>query len=66
MEDVKITIEAARVNAHMTQEQAASALGVTRQTVSEWESRRRYPPIKRVMQMSELYKIPFEMLTFLP
>ena len=37
----KITLAAARVNKGMTQEQMAEAMGVSRQTVNDWENGKR-------------------------
>lgn len=34
----KITLEAARVNAHLTQAQLAEKMGVSRQSVIDWEN----------------------------
>ena len=38
MEDFKITMEAARVNAGYTQQTVADKMGVTRQTIAAWEN----------------------------
>lgn len=38
---VKITLEAARVNKGLTQEQLAEKMGVSRQTVFDWENGKR-------------------------
>lgn len=45
----KITLAAARVNANLTQEQLADRMGVSRQTVIDWESG------KREMRTAYLY-----------
>ena len=37
----KITIEAARVNAGLTQEELANKMGVSKQTVFDWENGKR-------------------------
>ena len=36
--DIGSKIKQARINADLTQEQAAEALGVSRQTISNWEN----------------------------
>lgn len=38
---VKITLEAARVNAKLTQEELAKKMGVSRQSVLDWENGKR-------------------------
>ncbi|MBR5231812.1 MAG: helix-turn-helix transcriptional regulator [Clostridia bacterium] len=46
----------------MTQEAAAEALGVSRQTVSNWENGRSYPDIISVIKMSEIYSVSLDRL----
>lgn len=38
----------------LTQEQAAELLGVSRQTISNWENNKSYPDIISVIKMSDL------------
>ena len=52
----------ARNQSDMTQEQAAEALGVSRQTVSNWETGKSYPDIVSVIRMSDLYKVSLDHL----
>lgn len=53
--DIGGKIKNARAGAGLTQEQAAEALGVSRQTVSNWENGKTYPDIISVIKMSDLY-----------
>ena len=46
----------------LTQEQAAAQLGVSRQTVSNWETEKSYPDIQSVIRMSELYGVSLDLL----
>lgn len=57
---VKFTMRALRINAGLTQEQAAKALGVSRVTIWKWEAHKGYPSIKKLAQMAELYKAPLD------
>lgn len=43
--EIGAIIKKARNNAGLTQEQSAEALGVSRQTVSNWENAKSYPDI---------------------
>jgi len=63
-ERVKINLAAVRVNAKMTQEEWAKALGVQAQTVSNWEVGRNQPKLETVRKMSELSGIPIDNIYF--
>ena len=52
----------ARTAAQLTQEQAAEALGVSRQTISNWENAKTYPDIVSVIKMSDLYDVSLDRL----
>lgn len=52
----------ARTHAGYTQEEAADRLGVSRQTISNWENEKTYPDIGRVIAMSDLYGISLDHL----
>lgn len=60
--DIGIKIKNARMKAKLTQEQVADALGVSRQTISNWETERTYPDIISVVKMSDLYGISLDHL----
>ena len=60
--DIGIKIKNARVKANLTQEQAAEELGVSRQTMSNWENEKTYPDIVSVVKMSDLYGISLDHL----
>ena len=55
-------IKHARIAAQMTQEQVAGVLGVSRQTMSNWETGKTYPDIVSVIKMSDLYAISLDHL----
>lgn len=55
-------IKQARTNAGLTQEQAAEVLGVSRQTVSNWETGKTWPDIVSVVKMSDLYSVSLDCL----
>lgn len=55
-------IKDARAAAGLTQEQAAEALCVSRQTVSNWENGKTWPDIVSVVKMSDLYNISLDRL----
>ncbi len=64
----KITMRAARVNANYTQAETAEKLGVSKGTVSRWESGKSSPRVEQMSMLCKLYKItlgdvflPFEL-----
>ena len=61
----QISLAAARVNAGLTQEEAAKALKVGKQTIASWEKGNSEPKMSQSRQLSELYKIPLDYI-FLP
>ena len=46
----------------MTQEQVAELLGVSRQTISNWENEKSYPDIISVIKMSDYYEASLDYL----
>ena len=62
MMEIGSKIKNARNNAGLTQEKAAEELGVTRQTISNWENNKSYPDIISVIKMSDLYSVSLDHL----
>ncbi len=60
--EIGTIIRNARNEAGLSQEQAAEALGVSRQTVSNWETGKTYPDIISVIKMSDLFSITLDHL----
>lgn len=60
--DIGSKIKQARKDAGVTQEDAAEALGVSRQTISNWENEKTYPDIISVLKMSDLYQVSLDYL----
>lgn len=60
--DIAVKIKDARQNANLSQEQVAEALGVSRQTISNWETGKTYPDIVSVIKMSDIYSISLDRL----
>lgn len=63
---LKISIRAARVNAGLTQVDAAKLLDISVNTLIKWESRPELIPAYKQRAMSETYQIPIDNLIFLP
>ena len=60
--EIGVLIRNARNAAKLSQEQAAESLGVSRQTVSNWETGKTYPDIISVIRMSDLYSVSLDHL----
>lgn len=60
MDHLQITLAAARVNAGMTQEEAANALGINRTTLIKWENGQTIPGTIQLIAMANVYKIPID------
>lgn len=55
-------LRTARDRARLTQEEAALRLGVSRQTVSNWENDRSYPDLAATITLGELYGLTLDEL----
>lgn len=65
MEVLQISLAAARVNAGYTQSEVAKKMGVTKQTVVNWEKGITEPKLPQGRKLSALYRIPLDNI-FLP
>ena len=54
-------LEKTRKNNNLTQEQLASLLDVSRQTISKWESNEFYPEIDRLILISKKLGVSFRL-----
>ena len=62
----KISLEAARVNAGLSQKEVATALGVSNRTISSWENGKTFPSFEKINKLCELYRVSLDNLNFLP
>lgn len=65
MEQIQISLAAARVNAGMTQQDVAEKMHISKQTIVNWEKGKIAPGIPQLEMMSRLYNIPIDNI-FLP
>lgn len=52
---MKISLAAARVNAELTQAQAATAMNIDKSTLSSWEKRKTFPKAEQLFSLCALY-----------
>ena len=60
----KITLKAARVNAGLTQKEAAKRLGVSNKTLWSWENGLSIPKANQISAICDLYGINYDNLIF--
>lgn len=60
----KITLKAARVNAKLTQKEAAKSIGCAVSTIKNWEDGKTFPRQPQIEKLCALYKVPFDNINF--
>ena len=63
---LKITLEAARVNAGFSQKVAAQKLNISNTTLGKWENGETFPTADKINDICELYGIHYDHINFLP
>ena len=61
-----ITLRAARINAGLTQKDAAKLIGVNASMINKWENGGSSPTAKRIDKMLEVYNVKYEDVIFSP
>lgn len=65
MENMKISITAARVNSNLNQREFAEKIGVSLSTVTNWEKGKTEPDVSQLRTISKLSGIPMDYI-FVP
>ena len=63
---LKITLEAARVNAGLSQKAAAQKLNISNTTLGKWEKGESFPTADKIPEICGLYGIHYDHINFLP
>jgi transcriptional regulator with XRE-family HTH domain len=63
---VKMSLEAVRVNAGLTQKEAAEKLGISNKTLGSWENYVTSPPVSMIEKICDLYGVTYDHINFLP
>lgn len=61
-----ITLKAARVNAGLTQKQAADKIGVNVNSIVKWENGKNVPSAKYIPKITSAYNTTYDDIIFLP
>lgn len=60
-----ITLKAARVNAGLTQKEAAEKLGIALDTLINYEAGRTFPAVPTIQKIESLYHVSYNDINFL-
>lgn len=61
---MQLTLKAARTNAKYTQREAAQKIGVTVDTISNWERGKSFPNAIQIRRIEQVYGVPYDALIF--
>lgn len=61
-----MTLKALRVNAGYTQVEAAKALDITPETLSNWERGKSFPTVPQIKEIEKLYSTIYADIQFFP
>ncbi len=62
----RFTLRTAREKQKLTQEEAAKRIGISTDTLGNYERGKSYPDIPVLRKIEDAYGIPYEQLIFLP
>lgn len=63
---MEMTLKAARINADLDQRTAASRIGITPETLGNWENGITFPNVPQIMKIEEVYGVKYADIRFLP
>ncbi len=61
-----MTLKAARVNKNLTQVEAAELLGISKDTLYNYENGRSLPNVQVIKKMEEVYQLSYNDINFFP
>lgn len=63
---MQVTLKAIRINKQLSQEEAAKLIGISADTLSNYERGKSYPDIPILKKIEEVYNISYENINFFP
>lgn len=63
---MKITLKAARINKGLTQKEAAKKIGISPDTLANYEKGASFPDIPVIMNIEKVYEVKYADIIFLP
>jgi transcriptional regulator with XRE-family HTH domain len=61
-----LTLKALRINAGLDQKSAAKILGITPETLSNWERGKSFPTVPQITSIENLYSTTYSDINFMP
>ena len=62
----QITLRAARINANMSRHDAAEKIGVSVDTLHNWENSKTFPTVPQIVKIEQVYNVQYRDILFLP
>lgn len=66
LKETRMTLKMAREIRGLTQENAAKLIGVSTDTLGNYERGKSYPDIPVLRKIEEIYEVPYDKIIFLP
>lgn len=63
---MQMTLKAIRVNKDLSQEEAAKRIGISEDTLSNYERGKTYPDIPILKKIEKVYEVSYENINFFP
>jgi transcriptional regulator with XRE-family HTH domain len=63
---MKMSLKAARVNRGLSQAEAAIMLGISKDSLGNWERGKTFPSVPQIKRIEEVYGIKYDDIIFLP
>lgn len=66
MDCIKLSLKGIRELRGLTQEEAAKAIGISKETLGNYERGRTFPDVPVIRKIEEVYKVSYNQIIFLP
>ena len=63
---IKLTLKAARTNCNMSQKEAAKIIGISEDTLRNYELGKSFPDVPVIQKIEECYGIEYKDIIFIP
>lgn len=63
---MQLTLKAARKNKNLNQEEAAKLIGISVETLHNYENQKTFPDVPIIKKIEDVYGVKYEDIIFLP